>query len=281
MRGLHVTGHCDEPTWLAIVEASYHLGDRLLILTAPNLRGDDVAQLQTSLAHLGFDSGRVDGILGPATNRALEDFQRNCGLFVDGVCGPDSVNALSVLSRQSGTGPGVAALRELENLNMGKRTLADLRIVLGQFGGLSSLTRQLAHGLRHRSATVTSTDEPDPTSQAAASNRFGATVYVGFEAVATPSSRICYYAVPTFESAGGHSLSLHIERLFVERGFGRDVEVCGMRLPVLRETRMPAVLCSLGPVQSIMESTPLIVDAIVDSLEAWVDAPLIAPTEPD
>ncbi len=31
-RGLHVHGRCDESTWTALVEASYRLGDRLLVL---------------------------------------------------------------------------------------------------------------------------------------------------------------------------------------------------------------------------------------------------------
>ena len=37
------------------------------MLTAPNLRGEDVAELQRILARLGFDCGRVDGIFGPDT----------------------------------------------------------------------------------------------------------------------------------------------------------------------------------------------------------------------
>ena len=52
-RGLRSTGECDEGTWLAIVEASWRLGDRLLMLAAPNLRGDDVVDLQAlSLIHI-------------------------------------------------------------------------------------------------------------------------------------------------------------------------------------------------------------------------------------
>ena len=66
-RGLRSDGVCDEQTWTALVEASWRLGDRLLFLTSPNLRGDDVAELQSRLGRLGFDCGRVDGILGPRT----------------------------------------------------------------------------------------------------------------------------------------------------------------------------------------------------------------------
>ncbi|MGA1038531.1 MAG: peptidoglycan-binding domain-containing protein, partial [Ilumatobacteraceae bacterium] len=66
-----MTGCCDELTWTALVEAGWTLGDRLLMITAPNLRGEDVAELQRILARLGFNCGRVDGIFGPDTAGAL------------------------------------------------------------------------------------------------------------------------------------------------------------------------------------------------------------------
>lgn len=271
-RGLRDSGMCDRATWTALVEASWRLGDRLLHLSAPNMRGDDVSELQAVLGRLGFDCGRVDGILGPTTVRALNDFQRNCGLPVDGVCGPDTVRALELLARQSGSGPGVAALRELESLASVPRTVPDLRVVVGQFGGLSALVRQISRALRHRGAQVTPTDEPDASVQAAVANRFAATVYVGFEARSDGASSICYYAVPGFESVGGHSLA---DRLHHHLGtLDIATTVSGMRLPVLRETRMPAVLCSMGPVRRIVDATPLVVEAVVASLESWAASPL-------
>jgi len=54
-----------------------------LFLAHPNLRGDDVAELQVRLAQLGFNPGRIDGIFGPLLDEALSDFQRNCGLEVN------------------------------------------------------------------------------------------------------------------------------------------------------------------------------------------------------
>jgi N-acetylmuramoyl-L-alanine amidase len=272
-RGLHAHGRCDEPTWTALVEASYRLGDRMLVLSAPNMRGDDVAELQSMLGRLGFDCGRVDGILGPTTTRALEDFQRNCGLTPDGICGTDTVRALDVLGRQSGSGPGVAALREYETLSGSCRRLDDLRVVIGQFGGMSALTRQLTHALRQRGATVTATDEPDAPAQAATANRFAATVYVGFEARAEAVARACYYSVPNFESSGGRSLAIRIEQLFAQDVPAIPLVAHGMRLAVLRETRMPAVLCVLGPVQNVIDLSPRVAAAIVAALESWADAP--------
>jgi N-acetylmuramoyl-L-alanine amidase len=239
------------------------------MLAAPNLRGDDVSELQASLARIGFDCGRVDGIFGPHTLRALEDFQRNSGLYVDGVCGPATVKALQVLARQTGTGPGVAAVRELEQLTAAARELAELRVVVGQFGGLSALSRQLVQALRHRSATVSATDEPDAPAQAAAANRFAAHVYLGFEAGTEPGVTIHYYKVPQFESAGGHRLADSI-RSHWSIGM-RDLEptVTGMRLPVLRETRMPAVLITIGHVQLALGHAREIADAVLTGLADW------------
>ena len=46
-----------------------------------------------------------------------------------------------------------------------------------------------------------------------------------------------------------------------------------MRLPVLRETRMTAVVCSLGPIQRVTDSAGVVADAIVTALAAWAALP--------
>ncbi|MGD9754642.1 MAG: peptidoglycan-binding protein, partial [Acidimicrobiia bacterium] len=92
--GLDVDGAVSELTWSILVEAGYQLGDRQLYLRAPMMRGDDIADLQGRLGALGFDAGRADGIFGPLTAAALAEFQRNAGLSSDGICGPDTVEAL-------------------------------------------------------------------------------------------------------------------------------------------------------------------------------------------
>ena len=236
------------------------------------MRGDDVASLQTALNHLGFDCGRPDGIMGPATARALEDFQRNSGLTADGVCGVHTVRMLELVSRQSGTGPGVAVVRENESMTS-HASLSTLRIVVGQFGGLSSISRSLARALRDAGATVISTDEYEAGAHAAAANRFGASVYIGFEARSDERSIISYFAVPTFESVGGRTLaSQTVDHLQQELAVAPELR--GMRLPVLRETRMPAVLCSLGPVREVVDATDAITVALVAAIVAWAESPL-------
>jgi N-acetylmuramoyl-L-alanine amidase len=273
-RGLHDHGRCDEPTWLALVEASWRLGDRPLRLVAPFLRGDDVGTLQTWLGRLGFDCGRVDGIFGPATARALEDFQRNCGVDVDGVCGPATVRTLEINGARTGTGPGVATVRELEQLSAVDSSMRQLRVVVGQFGGLGPLARQVAQGLRHQGAKVITVDELDPSLQAAAANRHAATVYVGFEPRTDEVAAVAYYATPGFESAGGRALAEQIDAAFAPIGALPPARTHGMRLPVLRETRMTAVVCSLGPVQRVVDAAPSISEAVVAAVAAWAASPI-------
>ena len=111
-RGLHVTGELNEATVRALDESRWKLGDRSLYLqSSPLMRGDDVAALQSRLTEMGFNSGRVDGIFGEMTERAVKEFQKSVGVKVDGKCGPATIIALLRLTKiVSGGAP--AALRE-------------------------------------------------------------------------------------------------------------------------------------------------------------------------
>jgi N-acetylmuramoyl-L-alanine amidase len=211
----------------------------------------------------------VDGILGPSTARALEEFQSNCGTPADGVCGPDTVRTLTILSSQTGAGPGIAAVRERERLRAGLGSVAQCRIVIGQYGGLSALARTLSRELRLRGATVMSLDEPDAVAQATAANHFAADVYLGFESHTEATAAIQYYRVPAFESAGGRALAEILGKKLAAIG-ELEPDVQGMRLTVLRETRMPAVQCVIGPVRVAIDAGPAIVAAIIEALEQWV-----------
>ena len=247
----------------------------MLVLTSPNLRGDDVAELQARLGRLGFDCGRVDGIFGPQTARALTDFQSNCGLRSDGVFGSVTMRSLQRVSTYTGTGPGVAALREQERLLTAPGSVASLRVVVGQFGGLSIVSRALSRELRNAGAHVMSLDEPDASTQAQAANHFAADVYVGLEGAATESTVVHYYRVPTFESVGGRTLAAYLGKTLRDVD-GLDVaEPCGMRLPVLRETRMPAVLCVLAPVRTAVDRAPAITDALLTAIQRWTTSPTL------
>lgn len=269
-RGLRASGICDESTWLALVEAGWVLGDRLLKLTSPNMRGDDVTSLQAELCRLGFDAGRVDGIFGPRTAGALLEFQRSCGMPGDGVFGPESLRYLERLGKQSGQGPGVYALREAERIHALSH-FVDCRLVVGQFGGLSSVARAIARAARVHGAEVILVDEPDARAQADAANRFRAHVYLGLEASIEATSEFFYYQVPAFESTAGKALA---EQLAATLGplLPSEPRIEGIRLPVLRETKMPAVLCRFGPVRSIADAANSLAEGCAQAVETWVNA---------
>jgi Putative peptidoglycan binding domain len=61
----------------------------------PGDTGTEVAILQRALASLGFSSGKADGQYGPATKNAVARFQQSTGLVADGILGPATLRALA------------------------------------------------------------------------------------------------------------------------------------------------------------------------------------------
>lgn len=126
-RLLDADGIVDENTWTELVEAGYEIGDRLLYLRVPYLRGDDVLYVQRTLDELGFDSGPVDGIFTPALEEAVTEFQRNAGLIVDGIVGETTFDRLRHL-RQAHPGGSPAGIPDRMNGYVGRRALPGLKV---------------------------------------------------------------------------------------------------------------------------------------------------------
>lgn len=61
------------------------------VLSKLGSRGEEVRQIQTVLRNLGLYNGSVDGIYGTNTVNAVKQFQRNCGITVDGIAGPKTL----------------------------------------------------------------------------------------------------------------------------------------------------------------------------------------------
>ncbi len=107
LRGLHTSGACDEHTWLALIEAGWRLGDRLLVLAAPQLRGDDVvgaaAVHSTSSASTAVDptaSSDRRRCARSRTSNATADWSPTASAV------RTTIRTLESLRRQTGSGPG-------------------------------------------------------------------------------------------------------------------------------------------------------------------------------
>jgi N-acetylmuramoyl-L-alanine amidase len=275
-RGLRVDGACGPQTWSSLVEAGYRPGDRLLYHRSPMLRGDDVATLQRRLSALGFDTGRVDGIFGPQTARAVGEFQRNAGLTVDATCGRDTLLALQRLGDRGDAPSVVATIREREALRSAPRTLAGQRIVIGQAGGLDAIVHAVTKVLTRAGGVVVTLNDPDESSQAQQANAVGATAYVGL--AVTPERACCtsaYYAhaVTGTESAAGRRLAERVQAVVPVAVGVPNGGVRGMRIPILRETRMPAVLSEISPLSVVVERSAALAVGLLDAISSWIADP--------
>lgn len=247
-RGLNVDGIVGPDTWRALYEAGYRLGDRLLVLRRPMLRGDDVGELQTRLNNLGFDAGKPDGIFGSDTQRALIEFQHNRGLPEDGVAGPEVITELRLVSRgQLDTGRETVRerewLRSLRPTVVGTRVFFDpaartieegaasweaataAAIALQEMGGLPVISRSM------------DTQMPERV-RAQRANRQGADVIVSFQLAEDDEEGVFSFEAPRSRSEAGARLAGHVASALATRQGGRATAI-------LRETRSPAIVVSL------------------------------------
>lgn len=270
-RGIIPSGNIDEPTLRELRHASYKLGARVLsYVPGSQMIGDDVAQLQDQLQELGFYSHRIDGHFGEATDRATRTYQLNSGLQTDGVCGPETIRALSLLGRRI-TGGSPQAIREREHVRnagpklAGKRVVIDPalgsrnkgQVVQGRYGEISEEEilwdlasrvegRMIAAGME----TIISRprmDDPVPKKRAEIANAFGADLMISLQCDSYPNEKASGVATFYFGSELGSSsltgemLSGYIQREIAAR---TDLINCGNHArtwDLLRLTRMPTV----------------------------------------
>lgn len=244
-RGLTPDGIVGPDTWRALYEAGYRLGDRLLFLRRPMLRGEDVSELQSRLNSLGFDAGKPDGIFGPDTERAVVDFQRNRGLAEDRVAGPEVITEIRLVSR----GPiraGRQVVREREWLRSAHPGLVGTRISFDaasrtpdeagrawQAANAAALELQERGGLPLISRSA---DEVLPERvRARRSNRNAADLVISFQLGDQEDDAVYYFSTATVESEVGRRLATHLSAALGGAHEGRATAI-------LRETRSPAVV---------------------------------------
>ena len=270
-RSIDIDGICGPQTWDQLVEAGHRLGSRLLYLQSPPLRGDDVADLQRLLTSLGFPMSQIDGIHGQQTADALVDFQLNAGLVPDGVCGPITVDFLHRVGQRFGEAADITRLQERQRfLNAGSE-LHGYKIVLAESGGLDAVVASLRRSLSDSGAEVLTTHHPDWSSHAQQANMFDADFCIGIE-IRDEGSAVCHFLGDHFESPTGKQLGSAVAENL--QSIVPGISSQGMRLPLLRETRMPALLLRIDDVTALVRNHHTMSLVITDALRSFIEVGL-------
>ena len=271
-RGLITDGVVGPTTYRALRDATYQLGARpLAYLVSAPVSGDDVLHLQDKLLELGYDVGRPNGIFGAETERALRGFQRDFGIVVDGICGPETVSSLRRLSpRARGGRPSL--LREQERVRRAGPRLRGKRIVIdpghgGDDTGASiegvheaELVFDLARLLEGRmvatgmEALLTRGPEqcPDEAERAHFANDEGADLFLSLHSDANRSplaqgvASFHFGTVHGATSTVGETLAGFIQRELAVRTGLLDCRTHPKTWDTLRLTRCPAVRVEVG-----------------------------------
>ncbi|NUU26277.1 MAG: N-acetylmuramoyl-L-alanine amidase [Streptomycetaceae bacterium] len=276
-RALTVDGIVGLETYRQLDEARWRLGDRVLTYSVSHLLvGDDVATLQQRLLDMGFDCGRVDGILGAGTERALRDFQRNYGLRADGTCGPATFRALDRLARTV-VGGQPHAMRESELIHRSGPALAGKVVVIDPGHGGSD-PGVIAHGLSEAEVVwdlarrlegrlsalgvqayltrgLDGEGRVDEEQRAAFANATDADLVISLHADRNDNAHArgvatFYYGSGSdqhgLRSPTGSRFAGLVQRELVARTGMVDCRTHGKAWPLLRSTRMPAVRVELG-----------------------------------
>ena len=134
----------------------------------------------------------------------------------------------------------MAAIEERERFTAKGVHLAERRVAIGERGGLDVMTAAVRRALTDAGAEVLTVHHPNWSAQASQVNGYGADIYLALELRPEPPT-IAFFQGEHFVSPGGRALAqclcTELEALFP------SITTRGMRLPMLRETRMPAVLC--------------------------------------
>ena len=92
-----------------IAAIAYSYSETTQTLSKIVSRGQEVRQIQQKLKELGLYTGTIDGVYGTATQKAIRQFQKNCGLTVDGIAGPKTLLYLGIGSGTSSSSGGYSS----------------------------------------------------------------------------------------------------------------------------------------------------------------------------
>jgi N-acetylmuramoyl-L-alanine amidase len=295
-RGLSIDGVVGPETYAALASARWKLGDRVLAHNpGALLAGDDIADLQQQLIELGYRLSRVDHLYGIATEQAVRSFQHECGLRVDGICGPATLRALLQLEARRVVGGQPQQLRDIVAIAAAGPKLLGKRVVIDPGNGgvdpgvvvdgvqAADLTWDLATRLEGRlqalGVTTWLTRGPRNGStddeRAAFANQVDADLLLSIQIDGAPSPRpngasAYYYGAAASVSWIGERLADLALREVVARTGLLNARTHPKTWSLLRLTRMPAVRVDVGYLTSPLDRArlvdPSVRDAIADGL---------------
>ena len=292
-RGITEDGIVGPETFRRLEEARWRLGDRVLSYAAAHPTvGEDVTELQNRLNSMGFQSSREDGHLGPKTDQAIREFQRNTGLAVDGVCGPATFKALGQLQRTVGKQSANSvrekyALPSLRTGIRGKLVMLDPS-AKDRLSGLSDASeaaimaslasrvegRLTALGTRvlmTRSVSEVPESSEAPEERAHYANDTGADLVLSLSLCCDPEHPAGIATYYYGQASGNHSVPGRLAANMILEGIASrtDVQVQsshGRTWDILRLTRMPTVRVECGNVAHQEDLVRLKDDRFMDAL---------------
>lgn len=273
-RGLNPDGIVGPLTLARIEEARWSLGDRVLQFIPHQLmRGEDVVTLQQRLTTLGFDLGKVDGLFGIRTDKALKEFQQSVGIEVDGILGAETFKAFERLARTV-TGGRSEKLRQSVLLDSIRTGIAGKTIVIdpghgGSDTGVSgfgiyeaNVVSAIAHKLQGKlsafGASVALTrplihsTNPTENERANLCNDINADFVISLHCDVATSKDARGIAIFHFGSElggwshAGQRAAGRVHAAVLEHTHAADCKVHARTWEILRLTRMPAIRVEVG-----------------------------------
>lgn len=252
IHGLEKSGEPDLATWNELVISGYKLGDRLLYERQPAFRGDDVAELQNRLNSLGFDAGREDGFFRSETAQALREFQRNMGISSDGICGTNSINAITRVSNFATS----SATNLREQVKWQHRVDSHIyRVGIIVDPSFAVIGDRLTKHLFELGIKVPLYSEGENTHEIAAqANESELDFLFSLTPSITALGRCVFFSNSRYRSLVGASLASSIQHELSKNLKSDPDEIAGRVYPILQESRMPCViieLCDIGDISML------------------------------
>jgi hypothetical protein len=184
------------------------------------------------------------------------------------------VGALRRVIRPAAGSASVASVRETQQLLDAPRHLDGRRVGVGETGGLAALADAVGRALVDDGAVVAVLHHPDESVQAADANSFDAEAFLSLTLRDDVGCSTAFYAARTFESIGGRRLAELVLDEIDPSIFPPAAPATGMQLPILRETRMAAVVCEVGSPGVVVEHTGALAQSLTRAFTRWAQRPV-------